>query len=87
MANWDYLEADQVQLLMRNGHQMLDIITATFGSELSEDSLTDEACVKPASDHQELACEWRAIANLAPQVVTSEGLDAEFTARVIRVSS
>lgn len=73
LSMWSKKE-DQVQLLLRNAHQMLDIITATFGSQiLDAANLTPTNCAHPQTDYQELACEWQDISNAAKR----EGLSAD----------
>lgn len=64
---------DQVQLLLRNAHQILDIITAAFGSEILDSAnLTPERCVQPQTDYQELACEWQDISNTAKLALSGD---------------
>ncbi|WQF75866.1 Putative Type I phosphodiesterase/nucleotide pyrophosphatase/phosphate transferase [Colletotrichum destructivum] len=54
---------DQIQLLVRNARQILNIVTATFGSEMfdSATTSTQKACLSPQDDAQELACEWHRV--------------------------
>ncbi|KAJ0166239.1 GPI ethanolamine phosphate transferase 2 [Colletotrichum tanaceti] len=54
---------DQIQLLVRNARQILNIVTATFGSDMfdSATTSTQEACSSPRDDAQELACEWHRV--------------------------
>ncbi|OBR13914.1 GPI ethanolamine phosphate transferase [Colletotrichum higginsianum IMI 349063] len=54
---------DQIQLLVRNARQILNIVTATFGSEMFDlaTTSTQKACLNPQDDAQELACEWHRV--------------------------
>ncbi|KAK3374976.1 alkaline-phosphatase-like protein [Podospora didyma] len=69
---------DQVQLLMRNAHQILDIIVAVFGSDGFELDPTSEACAVSKADYQELACEWRDISNAAKSMGATSEIDPEW---------
>ncbi|KAK1691172.1 GPI ethanolamine phosphate transferase [Colletotrichum godetiae] len=54
---------DQIQLLVRNARQILNIVTATFGSEMFDLGSTSDqkTCSNPRDDAQELACEWHRV--------------------------
>ncbi|EPE06005.1 gpi ethanolamine phosphate transferase [Ophiostoma piceae UAMH 11346] len=59
---------DQVQILMHNGFQILRILTAAFGDELfaTLSAPGSPMCTSPASDIEELACEWQTVVRTAP---------------------
>ncbi|KAM7223613.1 GPI ethanolamine phosphate transferase 2 [Rhypophila decipiens] len=72
LSMWPKKE-DQVQLLLRNAHQILDIITAAFGPEiLDAANLTPENCAHPQTDYQELACEWQDISDAAKHAIVAD---------------
>lgn len=52
---------DKVQILVRNARQILDIITAAFGTELFDTQGSVNPCTLEKSDINELACDWRKI--------------------------
>ncbi|OHF00103.1 GPI ethanolamine phosphate transferase [Colletotrichum orchidophilum] len=64
---------DQVQLLVRNARQILNIVTATFGSEMFDltSNIDQKACSNPRDDAHELACEWHRV-NEALQTMDAE---------------
>ncbi|KAK3333890.1 alkaline-phosphatase-like protein [Cercophora scortea] len=68
---------DQVQLLMRNAHQILDVITAAIGSDLFETNLSEDDCTSPETEYRELACEWQGIVKAAELARTAEVVDPE----------
>lgn len=50
---------DKVQILLRNGQQILNIITAAFGNELFDLSGTTDPCDLQHTDINAIACDWR----------------------------
>ncbi|KAF4916943.1 GPI ethanolamine phosphate transferase 2 [Colletotrichum viniferum] len=68
---------DQIQLLVRNARQILNIVTATFGTSMfdTESSSTQKACADPQDDAQELACEWHRVNDGLKAMGGSEQLD------------
>lgn len=54
---------DQIQLLVRNARQILNIVTATFGTEMFDlgSTFDQKVCSNPQDDAQELACEWHRV--------------------------
>ncbi|KAF7555222.1 hypothetical protein G7046_g6594 [Stylonectria norvegica] len=52
---------DKVQILVRNARQILNIVTAAFGSELFDVKSGIDPCVLEQTDINELACQWQRI--------------------------
>ena len=67
--------SDKVQILIRNARQILQIITAAFGSELFVASRTSDPCSLEDTDLNALACEWARISQGASSVAEAEELD------------
>ena len=67
--------SDKVQILVRNARQILQIVTAAFGSELFTARGTADPCYLEATDLNELACEWRRISESATTVAEADELD------------
>ncbi|KAK3313402.1 alkaline-phosphatase-like protein [Apodospora peruviana] len=73
---------DQAQLLLRNVHQILDIITAAFGSQILDASnLTPDRCAHPKTDYQGLASEWQDISSSS---ANGDEVDSEWIARTTK---
>ncbi|KAH8895152.1 alkaline phosphatase-like protein [Thozetella sp. PMI_491] len=74
----------QAQILMRNAHQILGIVTAAFGEELFLESAGDDVCSNIGSDIQELACEWRGIRATAKTILSADELDPQWAQATIK---
>lgn len=71
--------SDKVQILIRNARQILNIVTAAFGSELFDaQSSVDPCASKSATDVSELACEWRKINSEAAHQANANEIDQEW---------
>jgi ethanolaminephosphotransferase len=71
--------SDKVQILIRNARQILNIVTAAFGSELFDaQSSVDPCTFNSATDVSELACEWRKINSEASQQADAKEVDTEW---------
>lgn len=71
---------------MQNAHQILDVITAAFGTQiLGADSQVD--CARPETDYQELACQWRHVSGVYAQKTYANDLDPEWVSDMVKVSS
>ncbi|KAK2074359.1 hypothetical protein P8C59_008572 [Phyllachora maydis] len=73
-------ERDKIQILMRNAHQILDIVTAAFGGALFEAEVAYEDCPSPESEVEELGCQWQGLSNSARKELE----DPEWVARMIK---
>ncbi|KAK5654153.1 hypothetical protein OQA88_7584 [Cercophora sp. LCS_1] len=74
---------DQAQLLMQNANQILDIITAAFGSQiLDAHSQTD--CSNPESDYGELACKWRDVSEALKPKSAPNDIDSQWTLSAVQ---
>ena len=71
-------KADQMQILMRNAHQILGIVTAAFGEDLFDEKAGGQVCSDIQSEAQELACEWQDIRRTAKVILSAETSDSEF---------
>jgi ethanolaminephosphotransferase len=71
---------------MQNGHQILDVITAAFGTQiLGADSQVD--CTRPETDYQELACQWKDVSGAYAQKTSANDLDPQWVSDMVKVSS
>ncbi|PNP41486.1 hypothetical protein TGAMA5MH_06587 [Trichoderma gamsii] len=71
--------SDKVQILIRNARQILNIVTAAFGSELFDAKSSVDPCAsKFATDVSELACEWRKINSEASHQANANEVDQEW---------
>jgi ethanolaminephosphotransferase len=66
--------ADKAQILLRNAHQILDIVTAAFGSQVLDLKHQKASCSDADSDIDELACGWRSVARKA-DIIRQTGVD------------
>ncbi|KAK0753025.1 alkaline-phosphatase-like protein [Schizothecium vesticola] len=74
---------DQSRLLMQNAHQILDVITAAFGTQiLGPDSQVD--CTRPESDYQELACQWRDVSSAYAKKTSVNDLDPQWVSAMVK---
>lgn len=71
---------DKVQILVRNAKQIIDIVTAAFGSELFESSSGIDPCAADTTEISELACEWRSIDEEAYSQSKSSAVDGRWLA-------
>ncbi|KAK0629855.1 hypothetical protein B0T17DRAFT_526763 [Bombardia bombarda] len=69
---------DQFQLLMRNAQQMLDIITAAFGSQVLPGDSPASSCDDPQTEYEELACEWQNISKATRVTNAGDGVDPDW---------
>lgn len=69
---------DQVQILMRNARQILNIVTATFGTEIFDTSGTVDPCTLDQTDANELACDWRKINRKTTAMLANDQVDADW---------
>ncbi|KAG6001784.1 hypothetical protein E4U21_003801 [Claviceps maximensis] len=71
---------DQVQILVRNGKQILDIVTATFGVELFElnNDNNKDPCLLDRTDINNLACEWQRLIKQAGDMFDASQIDPEW---------
>lgn len=76
---WDATQ-DKVQILVRNARQILQIVTAAFGSDLFTAGATVDPCSMSDSDINELACLWSKINRQASSVAGGEQLDKDWQA-------
>lgn len=67
--------SDKVQILIRNARQILNVVTAAFGSELFDAHAAVDPCASKATDVDELACEWRRISLEASSQADAAGID------------
>lgn len=71
---------------MQNAHQILDVITAAFGTQiLGSDSQVD--CARPESDYQELACQWRDFSGAYAEKTSANDIDPQWVSDMVKVSS
>jgi hypothetical protein len=69
---------------MRNAHQILDIITAAFGSQNLDQESTQSGCSNAGSDYKELACQWNDVSRRAPSG-PADTLDSEWVSATVKV--
>lgn len=81
------VETDKIQILMRNAEQILEIVTAGFGSDMFDPSRVNEVCTEDGSDIGELACEWQAVVKAAREAGQTEALDLQWVSMISHVSS
>ncbi|KAK1832274.1 GPI ethanolamine phosphate transferase 2 [Podospora conica] len=74
---------DQSSLLMQNAYQILDIITAAFGTQiLDADSHAD--CTRPENDYQELVCEWLGVSAAYEQKTSADEIDPQWVSDMVK---
>ncbi|KAF4120292.1 ethanolamine phosphate transferase 2 subunit G [Geosmithia morbida] len=77
---WDATH-DRVQILFRNARQILQIVTAAFGSDMfTTGASTTDPCAAGGTDVDELACEWRKINQQVSSVAKAKNLDKDWQA-------
>jgi ethanolaminephosphotransferase len=69
---------DQVQILVRNARQILDIVTAAFGTELFDPQSTTDPCTLERTQVNELACDWRRISRGAKEASSKTEVDQKW---------
>lgn len=71
---------------MQNAHQILDVITAAFGTQiLGADSQVD--CARPETDYQELACQWRDVSGAYAEKTSANDIDPQWVSDMVKVGS
>ena len=76
--------SDKIQILLRNGHQILDIVTAVFGPELFELGGNSDPCRLESTDVNQLACDWRKLNSRAAELRDTAELDPEWVSDMSR---
>ncbi|KAH7140582.1 alkaline-phosphatase-like protein [Dactylonectria macrodidyma] len=66
---------DKIQILVCNARQILNIVTAAFGSELFDSKSTSDPCTLESSEIADLACQWQKLNNQARSLVNAEELN------------
>ncbi|KAF5024635.1 hypothetical protein F66182_3399 [Fusarium sp. NRRL 66182] len=67
--------SDQTQILVRNARQILNIVTAVFGSGLFDAQSGPDPCTLEQTDINRLACQWQKINKEAHVLVAGDKLD------------
>lgn len=67
--------SDKIQILIRNARQILNIVTAAFGSELFDAQSASDPCTLEQTEINELACEWRKIETQARSLAKGDEVD------------
>ncbi|CAM1510342.1 Fc.00g006770.m01.CDS01 [Cosmosporella sp. VM-42] len=70
--------SDKIQILIRNARQILNIVTAAFGSELFNAQSGSDPCSLEQTEINELACEWREIDKKGHSLAYAEEIDQEW---------
>ncbi|ODA82694.1 hypothetical protein RJ55_01202 [Drechmeria coniospora] len=66
---------DKTQIMMRNARQILNIVTAAFGTELFDMASSADPCTMPPTRVHELACRWRRMSLHADSVASASDMD------------
>lgn len=69
---------DKMQILIRNARQVLNIVTAAFGHDIFDPLHPSDPCALQPSEINELACEWRKLAQQAHSLTSGEELDQDW---------
>ena len=69
---------DKIQILIRNARQILNIVTAAFGSDLFDASSSVDPCSHGKTQLNELACEWQKINVRANSLKAVNEVDSEW---------
>jgi ethanolamine phosphate transferase 2 subunit G len=77
---------DKLQLLLRNAHQILGIVTSAIGDEQFHPDKIRETCANPDSDLKNLACEWTDVADWAIAEASKREPESEWIERISAVS-
>ncbi|KAH8821521.1 GPI ethanolamine phosphate transferase-like protein 2 [Xylogone sp. PMI_703] len=75
---------DKVQILLRNAHQVLKIVIATFPSAFLNEDAPSPDCFHSSSDVEELACKWRAINRNLDDIYLMDSGDDAWSMKVIQ---
>jgi ethanolaminephosphotransferase len=70
--------SDQIQILVRNARQILNIVTAAFGSELFDAQSGTDPCTSEQTEINELACQWQRINTEAHVLAAGDKLDQKW---------
>lgn len=70
--------SDQIQILVRNARQILNIVTAAFGSELFDAQSGTDPCALEQTEINELACQWQRISKEAHVLAAGDKLDQKW---------
>jgi ethanolaminephosphotransferase len=70
--------SDQIQILVRNARQILNIVTAAFGSELFDSESSIDPCALEQTEINELACQWRKLNGEAYVLAARNSLDKKW---------
>ncbi|KAL1872778.1 hypothetical protein VTK73DRAFT_1328 [Phialemonium thermophilum] len=73
---------DKVHILMRNARQILNIVTAAFGSHLFEADHGVASCAEAGTDIEELACMWNPVTQEVSHVETADKFDQEWVFKI-----
>ena len=74
-----------MQILMRNSHQILDIITAAFGVESMVQGTAETVCAEAANEVEELVCEWHRLRATALSLSGNHEMDAQWVPAAAKV--
>ncbi|TQV92331.1 hypothetical protein V2A60_007020 [Cordyceps javanica] len=78
---------DKIQILVRNARQILNVVTAAFGTELFDTDSSTDPCQLERTAINELACDWLFITQRAQTLNAENTIDQEWldsTSRWIR---
>ncbi|KAF4984548.1 hypothetical protein FZEAL_282 [Fusarium zealandicum] len=70
--------SDKIQILVRNARQILNIVTAAFGSELFNAQSGSDPCALEQTEINELACQWQKINKEAHSLAAGNKLDQQW---------
>ncbi|KAJ9134463.1 GPI ethanolamine phosphate transferase 2 [Pleurostoma richardsiae] len=73
---------DQALILKRNANQILDIITAAFGSDVLDTAQISASCSSPGTEVQDLACRWHKLRMASEPGGDSEEAHALWTSQM-----
>lgn len=70
--------SDKIQILVRNARQILNIVTAAFGSELFDAESGSDPCALESSEINDLACQWQKIDSQARSLAGVKEIDQDW---------
>lgn len=70
--------SDKIQILVRNARQILNIVTAAFGSELFDIESGSDPCALESSEINDLACQWQKINSQAHSLADVKEIDQDW---------
>ncbi|KAM5353787.1 hypothetical protein ACJ41O_000437 [Fusarium nematophilum] len=70
--------SDKIQILVRNARQILNIVTAVFGTELFDAHSGTDPCSLEQTETNELACQWQTINKQAHSLAAGDKIDQEW---------